>query len=382
MTTAHIVLTGGGTAGHVTPNLALIEALSHENGYGNWKIDYIGSKNSVEQRLIEAISLPFHPISSGKLRRYFSWQTFVDPFKILLGIVQSYRLLGRLKTDVVFSKGGFVSFPVVFAAWLRKIPIVAHESDMSPGLANRLSLPFVNTICLNFEASRAYYKKNKNSDVIVTGTPIRSMLFKGDRQRALKICGFKDNKPCLLLMGGSLGASALNNILRKSLEKLNQDYQVIHLCGKGNLDKHLTRNQEYAQIEFANEELADLFALAKIVISRAGANSLCEILALQKPHVLIPLPLAASRGDQIENAHYFERLGISTVIDQEKLTEDTFLSAIKELSSKEKEREVIEKMQTLGLDSAASKIIAILERTTAQHKKNKKKIRVGLDPTV
>lgn len=348
----HIVFTGGGTAGHVTPNLALIEALKPEG----WKIDYIGSRASIEEAMISGIQIPFYGITSGKLRRYFSWQNFLDPFKILGAIVQSYRLLGKLKTNIVFSKGGFVSFPVVIAAWLRKIPVVAHESDMSPGLANRLSMPFINMICLNFEASKTYFKNTRGFQV--TGTPIRSELFQGNKEAGMERCGFQSNKPCLLLMGGSTGSHRLNGVLREALPRLNQHYQVIHLCGKGNVDKNYRDNSEYVQFEYANEELADLLAASDLIISRAGANSLYELLALKKPHVLIPLSAKASRGDQIENACFFEAQGISTVINEEQLNSDTLCEAVEKVSVNQEA--LIAKMTKLSFGSATAKIVEIL----------------------
>lgn len=349
----HIVFTGGGTAGHVNPNLALIEALQPEG----WQIDYIGSKASVEQAMIEAVHIPFYAISSGKLRRYFSWKNFADPFKILLGIGQSYRLLRKLKTELVFSKGGFVAFPVVFAAWLNRIPVIVHESDMTPGLANRLSFPFVDKVCLTFAAAKTHLKETL--PVEITGTPIRQALLKGDRQAGLMRCGFKSDKPCLLLMGGSQGASNLNAALREALSTLNQYYQVIHLCGKGKVDNALSTNPEYAQFEYANEELPDLFAAADMVVSRAGANALCEILALEKPHVLIPLSARVSRGDQIQNARFFNKQGISRVIDDEALTAVSLIEAILEVQ--QHKDEIVEKIKALAVLSATSRIVSILK---------------------
>lgn len=349
----NIVFTGGGTAGHVNPNLALIEALQPED----WQIDYIGSKASVEQGMVQAIQIPFYAISSGKLRRYFSWKNFSDPFKILLGIAQSYRLLRKLKTDLVFSKGGFVAFPVVFAAWLNRIPVVAHESDMTPGLANRLSFPFVNKVCLTFAAAKTHLKATL--PVEITGTPIRQALLKGERQAGLTRCGFKSGKPCLMLMGGSQGANNLNHALRDALTTLNEYYQVIHLCGKGNVDSSLNGNPEYVQFEYANEELPDLFAAADLVVSRAGANALYEILALEKPHVLIPLSARVSRGDQIQNARYFNKEGISRVIDDEALTSASLIDAITDV--RQNQDEIVEKIKALAILSATSRIVSILK---------------------
>ncbi|KTC76088.1 undecaprenyldiphospho-muramoylpentapeptide beta-N- acetylglucosaminyltransferase [Legionella birminghamensis] len=347
-----IVLTGGGTAGHVTPNLALIEVLKEEN----WQIDYIGSKNGVEEKMIKAVNVPFHAISSGKLRRYFSWQNFLDPFLILKGIVQSFCLLKRLQTEVVFSKGGFVAFPVVFAAWLRGIPVIAHESDLTPGLANRLSFPFVNKIAVNFDTASKHFKQKEK--VEVTGTPIRSALFRGDKQKGLALCGFNIEKPCLLVMGGSLGAAKLNDVIRKSLPALTREFQVIHLCGKGKLDLSLN-NSSYHQLEYADEELPHLFAASDLIISRAGANSIYEILALQKPHILIPLSARVSRGDQIQNARYFKQQNISVVLDDDLFDETDLLKAIEEV--KEGREHILDNIRLLGIESATEKVLALIK---------------------
>ncbi len=346
------MFTGGGTAGHVTPNLALIEAAQQEG----WQVDYIGSKNSVEETMIRG-RIPFYRISSGKLRRYFSWQNFIDPFRILVGIGQAYYLLRKLKADVVFSKGGFVAFPVVFSAWLNRIPVIAHESDMSPGLANRLSLPFVDKICVSFAAAREHFKHQES--VEITGTPIRPQLFLGARTQGLARCQFNDDKkPCLLVMGGSQGASSLNAIIRQSLSELTQVFQIIHLCGKGKMDNSLVQ-PGYCQFEYANEELPDLLAAADVVVSRAGSNTLFELLALQKPHVLVPLSLKASRGDQIQNAFYFNKLGISTVLDNDTLTYQVLISAINE--TYERREGIVAKIRALNIESATARILTIIK---------------------
>ena len=347
-----IVFTGGGTAGHVTPNMALIEVLKEQG----WTIDYIGSADGVEKAMISSINVPFHAVSSGKLRRYFSWKNFLDPFNILLGIIQSYILLFKLKPDVVFSKGGFVAFPVVVGAWLNRIPVIAHESDITPGLANRLSFPFVNKICVPFAISKKHFKQQQK--VEVTGTPIRQALFEGDKNRGLALCGFNDQKPCLLVMGGSLGAKTLNHCIRASLDQLCEQYQVIHLCGKDKLDPSLTHRTGYYQSAYANAELADLFAASDLVVSRAGANALYEILALEKPHVLIPLSEKVSRGDQVQNARYFEQQGISVVLNDDTLTPEQLVAAIMEVGAHSMDK--ILKMKALGISSATSTIIALI----------------------
>ena len=350
-----IVFTGGGTAGHVTPNTPLMESLAQSG----WQVEYMGSAKGVEKAMMNAKEIPFHAVNNGKLRRYFSWQTFVDPFRILIGILQAYRILRKLKPDVVFSKGGFVAFPVVVGAWLNRIPIVAHESDMSPGLANRLCFPFVDKICLTFASAKKYFKKQEK--IVVTGTPLRKALFQGSQEKALYKCGFDDSKPCLLVIGGSQGANVLNACVRASLEELCKHYQIIHLCGKGKLDKDLDNQPGYFQMEYAKEELADFFAASEFVISRAGANALYEILALNKPHILIPLSQKASRGDQIENAHYFQQKGASYVISEENLTPDTLLASIKEVNANR--LQLIARMQALNIQSATDEIVKIIKQT-------------------
>ncbi len=350
---SRIVFTGGGTAGHVVPNIALIEVLQQDG----WQIDYLGSQEGIEKGMIAALNIPYHSISSGKLRRYFSWQNFIDPFKIFAGVLQSYFLLRKLKANIVFSKGGFVAFPVVVAAWLNRIPVVAHESDMSPGLANRLSFPFVDKICVTFSGAKKHFKNADKVDV--TGTPIRQQLFHGNVEKGLALCGFDTQKPRLLVIGGSQGAHAMNACVRQALDSLCQQFQVIHLCGKGKIDSSFNDRVGYCQFEYANEELADLFAASDLVVSRSGANSLYEILALAKPHVLIPLSRQVSRGDQIQNARYFQQQGISIVVDEEQLTPETLLTAVNQVSTQQ--TVIIEKIKALHIESATRKIVAIIK---------------------
>jgi UDP-N-acetylglucosamine--N-acetylmuramyl-(pentapeptide) pyrophosphoryl-undecaprenol N-acetylglucosamine transferase len=348
-----IVFTGGGTAGHVTPNVALINKFRQEG----WNIDYVGSDGGIEKGMIQNLGIPFHAVSSGKLRRYFSVKNLLDPFKIIVGIIQAFWLFYKLQPDVVFSKGGFVAFPVVVGAWLNRIPIVAHESDMSPGLANRLSFPFVNKICLTFDAARKHFKSQNKIEV--TGTPIRQQLFAGNRAKGLELCGFNDGKPCLLAIGGSLGAGSINQSIRKALSQLTQEYQVIHICGKGKQDHSLDGMEGYCQFEYANEELAHLFAASSVVISRAGANSLYEILALGKAHVLIPISSQVSRGDQIQNARYFQGLGISVVVQDQSLNAETLLHALREVMLNKSD--IDSRIKALKIESASDKIVAIIK---------------------
>ncbi len=320
----HIVLTGGGTAGHVTPNIALIPRLK-ELGYD---ISYIGSTNGIEKKLIEEMGIPYYGIASGKLRRYFDLKNFSDPFKVLKGFGQARKLLKELKPDVVFSKGGFVTVPVVVAAKSRKIPAIIHESDMTPGLANKLAIPSAVKVCCNFPETVKLLPDNK---AVLTGTPIRQELLAGNKLEGLKFCGFTSNKPVMMVIGGSLGAAAVNDNIRKILPELLKDFQVVHLCGKDKLDQSLQGTEGYVQFEYIKQELADLFAMSDIVVSRAGANAICELLALQKPNLLIPLSANASRGDQILNARSFEKQGYSLVLEEEEITNEKLIDTIHKL---------------------------------------------------
>ena len=319
-----IILTGGGTAGHVTPNIALIPEL-RKLGYD---IHYIGSYNGMERKLIEDLNIPYHGISSGKLRRYFDLKNFTDPFRVIKGMGEAKKLMKELKPDVVFSKGGFVTVPVVFAAKSCNIPVIIHESDMTPGLANKLELPKASRVCCNFPETKDMFPEGK---AVVTGTPIRKELFNGNAVDAINFCGFTDNKPVILIVGGSSGSAVINKAIRENIDKLLEHFNVIHLCGKGNLDHSLDNKSGYVQYEYIKKELSSMLALADLVISRAGANAICELLALRKPNLLIPLSANASRGDQILNARSFERQGFSMVMEEEELTDEKLLAAVHKL---------------------------------------------------
>ncbi len=319
-----IILTGGGTAGHVTPNIALLPRLKELE----YDIHYIGSYNGIEKELIEQFGIPYHGISSGKLRRYFSLQNFTDPFRVIRGFSEAHKLIKLLQPDVIFSKGGFVTVPVVLAGKKCKVPTIIHESDMTPGLANKISIPSATKVCCNFPETVSLLPEDK---AVLTGSPIRQELLSGDKENALKFTGLSDKKPVILVIGGSLGAVAVNEAVRKVLPELLKDFQVIHLCGKNKIDPSLNNIDGYIQYEYIKDELKDLFALTDIVISRAGANAICELLALHKPNLLIPLSANASRGDQILNARSFERQGFSIVLEEEEITDELFLSSVREL---------------------------------------------------
>ncbi|MBD8025097.1 undecaprenyldiphospho-muramoylpentapeptide beta-N-acetylglucosaminyltransferase [Ureibacillus sp. Re31] len=324
-----IILTGGGTAGHVSLNQAIIPSLIKE-GYD---VHYIGSFDGIEKELITESfpDVPYHSIASGKLRRYFSMKNFSDPFKVLAGVGQAFRIIRKVKPSIIFSKGGFVSVPVVIAAKLAKIPVVIHESDVTPGLANKIALPFSSHVFTIFQDTLKYLPSDKAT---CTGSIVREQLFTGNATKGKKRCGFEEDKKILLVMGGSLGSVVLNDALRNNLPELLNEFNVIHLCGKGNVDTTLNRLKGYKQFEYVTSELPDLLYAADFIVSRAGSNSIFEFLALKKPMLLVPLSASKSRGDQILNANIFERQGFAHVLEEELLTKNTFMKAIDTLSKR------------------------------------------------
>lgn len=314
----HIVVTGGGTAGHVIPSIPIIQRLLADG----LKVSFIGSTSGLEELLVEGVELDFYGITTGKLRRYFSFENLVDAFRVFVGIWQAFGLIRRIKPVVVFSKGGYVAFPVVFAAWLNRVPVVAHESDLTPGLANRLCLPFVKSLCLNFPETSV-----RARNVLVTGTAVRPDLLNGDAEQGRIWLGAPQAARVLVVVGGSLGAAAINQVVRESLARLCETYFVVHVCGAHQIDESYDR-PGYAQYEYIANEWGDVLATADLVISRSGANALYELLALKKVNILIPLSRRVSRGDQIENAEMAERRGWSFVVPEENLNTDTLLSAV------------------------------------------------------
>ena len=351
-----IVLTGGGSAGHVTPNIALIPSLK-EAGF---EITYMGSYDGIEKKLIGDFELPYVGISTGKFRRYLDLKNFTDPFRVLKGFVEAKKFLRGYRPDVVFSKGGFVSVPVVRAAATLGIPCIIHESDMTPGLANKMCIPVARKVCCNFPETLKQLPPDK---CVLTGSPIRAELAQGSRLAGLNLCGFSANKPVIMVIGGSLGAASVNKAIRDALPKLLMDFQVVHLCGKDKVDNLLLNTSGYKQFEYVKAELKDLFALTDIVISRAGANAICELLALHKPNLLIPLSANASRGDQILNARSFERQGYSIVLAEEELNKQVLLESITRLY--ENKDAYIDAMKSSPQQNSIDTIIELIESATA-----------------
>lgn len=351
-----ILLTGGGTAGHVMPHLALLPYLK-DHGYD---IVYIGSQKGIERTLIEKEKLPYYGIASGKLRRYFDWKNFTDIFRIGWGIVQATYRIRRLKPTLVFSKGGFVTVPVVIGAWLNHVPVVVHESDMTPGLANKIALRFAMKICTTFEETLRYLPKEK---AVFTGAPIRQTILNGDSGKGYQYTGLDPQKKTLMLTGGSLGAKSLNTALRASLDQLLPKYNVIHLCGKNNLSPDLEGTKGYCQYDFVGDPLPDLFAITDFVISRAGSNTITELLALQKPNLLIPLPASQSRGDQLVNSAAFEKAGYSLVLQEEALTATSLIEGIETLVKDEDQYK--SQMASAGAANGTANILNVLQSITS-----------------
>ena len=349
----NIILTGGGAAGHVTPNLALLPELQAND----YEVHYIGSKDGLERELVEAVGIPYYGISAGKLRRYMDVKNITDIFRIIKGFGDAMGVMRQIKPDIVFSKGGFVTVPVLAAARMLRVKCVIHESDITPGLANRLSQPFANKVCVSFPETLAHLPERKS---VLTGSPIRRELLLGDRVKGLKLCEWQDlGNPVILVTGGSQGAAAINTCVREALPQLLERFRVVHLCGKGNLADINTPG--YAEFEYVQEGLADLFAMADIVVSRAGANTLFEILALRKPNLLIPLPLGKSRGDQILNAESFALQGFSKLLPEEKMTPERLLKDIEMLYN---DREIyIENMAAHKQGDGVAQVMDVLRET-------------------
>lgn len=317
-----IIFTGGGSGGHVTLNLSLIPYFLQNN----WQVVYIGSKTGIEKELVCRISgVRYYEIETGKLRRYLSLENIKDALRVPLGVIQAFAIIAKEKPDIIFSKGGFVSFPVVLGGFLnRRKKIFMHESDVTPGLANKMSLPFVSTFFTTFPDTEKYVADKFKNKVNYVGPVLSDRLYNGNPEKARKMCGFTSDKPVIMFVGGSLGAKSINQAVRKNLDSLLKKYQIIHICGKGQADN--TRRKGYVQFEFVDTEFKDLMALAEVVISRAGSNAIFELHSLNKPMLLIPLPSNASRGEQSLNAKAFEKHGFAKVIKDEDLDKPKMLT--------------------------------------------------------
>ncbi len=314
----NLILTGGGTAGHCTPALALLPHL--KDSFDN--IYYIGSRYGVEGRLAKGKGLKYYPITTVKLKRAVSASNLTIPFKLTKGIIEAKKLLKSLRASVVFSKGGYVALPVTIAAKQLGVPVVAHESDLSAGLANKIAFKFATEVLTSFKETAQSLPAG-----VWTGAPVSGEIFGSSRSEALRHYGIKENKPVLLALGGSSGSVAINRVLRGLLDPLTDKYTVLHLTGKNNSAPSLKGREDYIQVEF-EDDMKYAYAAADVAVSRAGSNCLFELMAMKLPTLLIPLPKGASRGDQIENAEYFKKRGAFKVLPQELAVGQKFLEGI------------------------------------------------------
>ena len=316
-----IIFTGGGSAGHVTPNLSIIEKIKD-----NFEVHYIGSKTGIENEIINKYKfITYHPITTVKLERKFTFKNLLIPFKLIKGICDSKKIINKLKPSIIFSKGGFVSVPVAISGKLKKVPIIAHESDYTMGLANKLIYKFCNIMCFTFEDTFKNYKEKG----LFTGTPLRDKILKGNKIKVLHKYKINESLPNLLIFGGSLGAKAINDVIFNSINELCQSFNVFHIVGKNNINSKIQKDN-YHQFEFV-DNIEDFFDAADLVISRAGSNSIFELCAKNLPMLLIPLPLSSSRGDQILNANYLQNKNLCITLAQEDLNEKTLLNNLNKL---------------------------------------------------
>lgn len=349
----HIVFTGGGTLGHVMPNLPLIDHYRSEG----WKVSYIGSRTGVERAKIESLGVNYYPVRTGKLRRYFDFQNFLDIFNVLAAIFQCFFLMIRLRPDALFSKGGYVALPPVIAAWLNRVPVIIHESDMTPGLTTKLSKKFARKICVSFQNACKYFPDKK---VHYTGLPVRQLVFEAKRQKGLEVCGFDGSKLVLLVFGGSLGAEFLNKLTRENVQNGNLDnFHVINICGKGQLDNEVIKSN-YVQFESLADDFLHIMQASDLVITRGGATSLFELLAMKKLHIVIPLSKKASRGDQIDNAGYFAGLGVSTFIEEEDCTWERINQMMQ--TTIDKKAPTLSIIDELEFANATEKVLNVIDR--------------------
>lgn len=348
-----ILLTGGGTAGHVSVNEALIPVFQ-ERGYD---VHYIGSHDGIEKELIRDRhpSVTYHAIQSGKLRRYFSMKNFTDPFRVGAGFFQALSIIRKVKPELIFSKGGFVSVPVAFAGQIAKVPVIVHESDVTPGLANKLALPFATHIFTVFKQTLNYVPQVKAT---CSGTIIRPELFEGKKEIGLQLINTSGGKPILIVMGGSQGSKVLNDALRNDIESILQTFDVIHLCGKGNFDSTLENIDGYNQFEYVTDELPHLLAATNFAVSRAGSNAIFELLALKIPMLLIPLSAAQSRGDQILNANYFKSLGLARVLPEEEVPMRSFSAELADF--KDDEQVLFNKMEAIERPKTPEEMVELI----------------------
>jgi UDP-N-acetylglucosamine--N-acetylmuramyl-(pentapeptide) pyrophosphoryl-undecaprenol N-acetylglucosamine transferase len=352
-----IVFTGGGTGGHVYPGIAVIERLRRE-WTGN--ILWVGSSKGMERAILEGRGIPFRGVPSGKLRRYFSLRTGIDAFRVLGGFFASLVLFIRVRPRAVFSKGGYVSVPPVYAARLLGIPVVSHESDFDPGLATLLNARCSRKVLVPYEDSADTFPPALRDRIVVTGNPVREEMLSGSPDEGFRFLGFSRDKPVLLVVGGSQGAREINSLVRSVLEDLLRFCQVVHQMGP--LEFEPLEKPGYRAVPYLYGELPGVLAAADAVVSRAGAGALWEILAAGKPALLIPLRGPGTRGDQVRNAEYFRKIGAAMVLAEDAIDPDRFLAAVRDLLGPAAEK-MRENIRGTAAGGAADRIVRIIMDT-------------------
>lgn len=353
-----IFFTGGGTAGHVFPGLAVAEEI-RKTWHG--KIVWVGSKKGMERRFARQSGLEYESIPTGKMRRYFSLRNILDIFKILFGVIKSYRLCNRYKPVLVFSKGGYVSVPLVFAAGRKGIPVITHESDTDPGLATKLNARTAAKICIAFEETKKYFEPSMQEKLVVTGNPVRKGISGGSAERGRKLLGIPADKKMIFVLGGSQGARQINDLIRKVLPDLESKYFILHQMGPALYVP--SRDPLYRTVDFIGEEMPDFLAAADLVVCRAGANTLAEISLLGKPAILIPLMGGAGRGDQVKNARLFKQYRAVEVLEGEEAVPEALKERIISImEDREKRAELSKRIAALAHLDAAAKAAGVIRQ--------------------
>ena len=369
-----IAFAGGGTGGHIYPGIAIADELKKfSNESTEIEIHWIGNSKGMDSAIIEKNLLSlggsiscFHGIPCGKLRRYFSLKNFTDFFKIFAGFIKSFFILKKIKPDFLFSKGGFVSVPPCAAAALLKIPYFTHECDFTPGLATRINSKKASKILISYEETKKYFNDFQKKKCIVTGNPVRPAFYNDSSEAGKKFLGIDNGckKNILLILGGSLGANQINNLVIECLDELKKDFIVVHQTGKKfaqeNHDIMAFGDDNYKPYEFIFNEMVSVIQSADIIISRAGANSLWECAVCSKPMILIPLCGAGTRGDQVDNAEYFANRGAAIALTGKDATKENLLDALSEMKNSETRNKFAESCKSICKEKKPSEVIANL----------------------
>lgn len=373
-----IAFTGGGTGGHIYPGLAVADSLrklAEESGR-KVEIHWIGNSIGMDKKIVEnnldanarKSADYFYGIPSGKLRRYLSFKNFLDLFKIFAGFISSFFILLKIRPSVLFSKGGFVSVPPCISARLLKIPVFTHECDFTPGLATRINSRSAKNILVSFEETKEYFSASDKKKVIVTGNPVRPVFYSASVEKGLSFLGIKNKeKPILLVQGGSLGARQINTLVQENIEWLCKNFIVVHQTGSKNTDQSQFSSlsdeikANYKPYPFIYSEMPDVIAASDIVLSRAGSNSLWECSVLAKPMILIPLTGNGTRGDQEDNADFFDKANAAIVLKRETATSEKLRDALNQLLQESVRKEFSENSKKLsGQGFPAEKIARLL----------------------